>query len=172
MIPREILKKARQIELRTNRIVTGSAARGCKKIPTGFRPQAQGCDAGATLGNVGIESQPQRGCVRPQSRAATPLALLDSPPFPQGCDVGITPGHRPARITNRNAVAALPFVFAARGICHNPVGVGDDLISFTQGSSCVATPGWRPESRWDSTMDVIMAAVAARADSSFILSPA
>ncbi len=30
MIPREILKKIRQIELRTNRIVTGSAVRGCE----------------------------------------------------------------------------------------------------------------------------------------------
>ena len=29
MIPREILKKIRQIELRTNRIVTGSVERGC-----------------------------------------------------------------------------------------------------------------------------------------------
>ena len=28
MIPREILKKIRQIEIRTNRIVTGAAARG------------------------------------------------------------------------------------------------------------------------------------------------
>ncbi len=29
MIPREILKKIRQIELRTNRLVTGFLARGC-----------------------------------------------------------------------------------------------------------------------------------------------
>ena len=29
MIPREILKKIRQIEIRTNRIVTESAERGC-----------------------------------------------------------------------------------------------------------------------------------------------
>jgi hypothetical protein len=29
MIPREILKKIRQIEIRTNRIVTGFAERGC-----------------------------------------------------------------------------------------------------------------------------------------------
>ena len=50
MIPREILKKIRQIELRTNRIVTDSAERGCGRIPRGFRPKAQGCDAGATLG--------------------------------------------------------------------------------------------------------------------------
>ena len=50
MIPREILKKIRQIELRTNRIVTRSAAHGCVRIPTGFCLKAQGCDVGATLG--------------------------------------------------------------------------------------------------------------------------
>ena len=129
MIPREILKKIRQIELRTNRIVTATAARGCARIPTGFRPKAQGCEERATL------------------------------------------GHRRATFTNRNAVAAIPFSSAARGICHNPVGVGNDLISFTQGSACVATLGWMPESRWDSPMDAIMAAVGARADSSFYIHP-
>jgi hypothetical protein len=107
MIPREILKNIRQIELRTNRIVTASASRGSARIPTGFRPKAQGCEARATL------------------------------------------GHRPHSNTNRNAVAALPFSSAARGICHNPVGVGDDLILFTQGSSCVATLGCMTQSRWD-----------------------
>ena len=110
MIPREILKKIRQIE-RTNRIVTGSAARGSARIPTGFRPKAQGCEERATL------------------------------------------GLRPAKFTNRNAVAAIPFSSIARGICHNPVGVGDDYIPFTQGSSYVATLGYLPESRWDSPMD-------------------
>ena len=112
MIPREILKKIRQIELRPNRLVTEAASRGCARIPTGFRPKAQGCDAGATLG------------IRPQT------------------------------ISNRNAVAAIPFATIARGICHNPVGVGRDLISFTQGS--FATLGCMPESRWDSPMAAIM----------------
>ena len=51
MIPREILKKIQQIELRTNRIVTAAAARGAARIPTGFRPKAQGCEARATLGH-------------------------------------------------------------------------------------------------------------------------
>ena len=50
MIPREILKKLRQIELRTNPFVTDFVERGCVRIPTGFRIKAQGCDAGATLG--------------------------------------------------------------------------------------------------------------------------
>jgi hypothetical protein len=114
MIPREILKKIRQIELRTNRIVTGLVVRGCMRIPTGFRPKAQGCEERATL------------------------------------------GHSPAGITNRNAVAALPFSSAARGIGHNPVGVGGDSIPFTQGSSYVATLGYMPESLWDSPMAAIM----------------
>ena len=115
MIPREILKKIRQIELRTNRIVTVAAVACARlRILKGFRPKAQGCEERATL------------------------------------------GQRPARVINRNAVAAIPFSFAARGICHNPVGVGNDFIPFTQGSACVATLGWRPESLWDSTMAAIM----------------
>jgi hypothetical protein len=52
MIPREILKKIRQIEIRTNRVVTRSAARGCARIPTGFRPKAQGCEERVTLGQL------------------------------------------------------------------------------------------------------------------------
>jgi hypothetical protein len=156
MIPREILKKIRQIELRTNRIVTASAARGCARIPKGFRLKAQGCDVGATLGNVGLKSQPQRGCVRPASLAATLLALCDFRQLTQGCEARATLGHRHAKITNRNAVAAILFSPAARGICHNPVGVGEHSIPFTQGSSCVATLGYMPESRWDSPMAAVI----------------
>ncbi len=47
MIPCEILKKIRQIEIRTTRLATGSAARGTVRIPTGFRRKAQGCEAPA-----------------------------------------------------------------------------------------------------------------------------
>ena len=32
---------------------------------------------------------------------------------------------------------------------HNPVGVGDACLARTQGSSCLATLGWKPQSRWD-----------------------
>jgi hypothetical protein len=112
MIPREILKKIRQIEIRTNRIVTESAV-ACAplRIPTGFRPQAQGCETRATL------------------------------------------AWRPQNIFNRNAVAAMPVSSNARRICHNPVGVGANLNSFTQGSSSPVrlgpTLGWRTQSRWD-----------------------
>ena len=123
MIPREILKKIRQIEIRTNRLVTELAERGCLQIPTGFRPKAQGCEERATL------------------------------------------GHRPTNTPNRNAVVALPLSSATPGICHNPFGVDNDLILFTQGSSCVATLGFMPESRWDS----LVAANFARANSSFYI---
>jgi hypothetical protein len=117
MIPCEILKKIQQIKLRPNRIVTKSAECGCMRIPTGFRPKAQGCEEQATL------------------------------------------GHRPDNVTNRNVVAAFPFSSAVRGICHNPVGVCKNLIPFTQGSSCVATLGYMPESRWDSPMSTASAQV-------------
>ena len=125
MIPREILKKIRQTELRANHIMTGLGVRGCVRIPTGFRPKAQGCEVG------------QSGSDR------------------------ATLGHRPSNASNRNAVAAIPFSSAVCEICHNPVGVDDDFIPFTQGSSCVATLGYMPEFRWDSPM----AAFSARVDS-------
>jgi len=129
MIPREILKKIRQIEIRTNRIVTETlaGARIYLRIPTGFRPKAQGCEERATL------------------------------------------GQRPTNTFNRNAVAAMPFPSATRGICHNPVGVDVDLIPFTQGSSCVATLGYMPESLWDSAMGTIIAAISVCAASSFVI---
>jgi hypothetical protein len=125
MIPREILKKIRQIEIRTNRLVTELAERGCLQIPTGSRPKAQGCEERATL------------------------------------------GYRPTNTPNRNAVAALPLSSASHGICHNSFGVDNDLILFTQGSSCVATLGFMPESRWDS----LVAANFARTNSSFCIQP-
>src|SRR5207249_3960431 len=42
MIPHEILKKIRQIEIRTNRIVTESAARGCPSRSTSATAKAFG----------------------------------------------------------------------------------------------------------------------------------
>ena len=50
MNPRTMLKKFQPTELRTNRLVTKSAGRAGVRIPTGFRPLAQGCEARATLG--------------------------------------------------------------------------------------------------------------------------
>ena len=100
MIPREILKKIQQIELRTNRLVTELADAAVYESQRDSRPKAQGCEERVTL------------------------------------------GQRPADLINRKAVVANPFSSAARGICHNPVGVDENLIPFTQGSSCVATLGW------------------------------
>jgi hypothetical protein len=154
MIPREILKQIRPIELRPNRIAT-AAATGSARIPTGFRPKAQGCEERATLGNMVLKSQPQRGCVRPASLASTPMALWGFRQITQGCEARAALGQRPANSFNRNAVAALPFSSAAREVGRNPVGVVDDSFSFTQGSSYVATLGYMPESLWDSPMAAI-----------------
>jgi hypothetical protein len=158
MIPREILKKIRQIELRTNRIVTEFAAGARASARFTARTHA------ASKTNPALNSI--RTLKRRERRAPIPKGLR---PPAQGCEERATLGHRPASIINRNAVAAIPVSFAAREIGHNPVGVGENLIPFTQGGSCVATLGWMPESLWDSPMDAIMAAVVARANSSFII---
>jgi hypothetical protein len=100
----------------------------------------------------------ERGCAR------IPMGFR---PKAQGCEERATLGHRPASVLNRNAVAAIPFSSAVRRIGHNPVGVGGDLISFTQGSSYVATLGYVPESRWNSRMDAKSVCV----DSSFVIFP-
>ena len=65
MIPREILKKLRLFELHPNRIVTGSADRGGVRIPTGFRPKAQGCEGRATLGQPSKPTTTPTGLCQP-----------------------------------------------------------------------------------------------------------
>ena len=100
MIPREILKKIRQIELRTNRLVTASLSAAVYKS--------------------------QRDSVPKPRVARNELPWVIAPP------------------ASSTARRLWPSVFVRRvGICHNPVGVDEDLIPFTQGSSCVATLGWR-----------------------------
>jgi hypothetical protein len=138
MIPREILKKIRQIKLRLNRIVTGSAPGARASARFTVRTPA------ASKTNPALNSI--RTLKRRERRAPIPKGLC---PPAQGCEERATLGQRPKKFTNRNAVAAIPFSSAVRGICHNPVGVGDDLIPFTQGSSCVATLGCMTQSRWD-----------------------
>src|SRR5207249_4478639 len=71
-------------------------------------------------------------------------------PPAQGCEERAILGHRPQNVFNRNAVVAIPFSPTVRGFCHKPVGVAENLIPFTQGSSCVATLGYMTESLWDS----------------------
>ena len=57
-----------------------------------------------------------------------------------------------------------------------PLGLGGFIIPVTQGSSFLATLGWRPESRWDLPMGAVMLANSAHAEffillSAFIISP-
>ena len=78
-----------------------SATRVVQRIPTGFRPPAQGCEARATLGY-------------PSQFAPTPTGLRR---------LRSEPGH-------------------------NPVGVAPHPVSLTQGSSCLATLGWRTQALW------------------------
>jgi hypothetical protein len=52
-----------------------------------------------------------------------------------------------------------------------PLGLGELFSSVTQGSACAATLGYAPKSLWDSTMDAIVSANFACADSSFNLQP-
>ena len=81
MIPREILKKIRQIEVRGYRIVTSSPRRGHLRIPTGFRPTAQGCEERATLGHR-RPNVSNRNAIVPVFVSTVPrnLCLLESLP--------------------------------------------------------------------------------------------
>ena len=154
MIPSEILKNIRQIELRTNRIVTGFApgARASARF-TARTPAA----SQTTPALNSIRALKRRERRAPAAPAFGPARIPTGfRPKAQGCEERATLGHRSANITNRNAVAAIPVSSAARRIGHNPVGVAGVLIPFTQGSSCVATVGCMSDSRWDSPMAAIM----------------
>ena len=69
----------------------------------------------------------------------------------QGCEERATLGYHPPGIPNRNAVAAIPLL-PARALEPRPQPRWgwDSLPTFSQGSSCLATLGWRTESLWDS----------------------
>ena len=58
MIPREILKKIRQIELRTNRLVTGSAAGGCVRRTSRSTPESSGAPTNHHALRLGLRPQP------------------------------------------------------------------------------------------------------------------
>jgi hypothetical protein len=160
MIPREILKKIRQIEIRTNRVVTGSAV-GARASARFIARTTAASNADSPLGSIRTLKRRERrapaASARGRVRIPTGFRLKA-----QGCAPGTTLGHLPANIINRNAVAAIPSSSVARGVCHNPVGVGSDLFSFSQGSSFLATLGWRTQSLWDCPN---------RANSSFNLHP-
>ena len=78
MISREILMKIRQIELRTNRLVNASARSVEPRIPTGFRPKAQGCEERATLGQR-PPSVPNRNAVATIPDAIISYGLCQNP---------------------------------------------------------------------------------------------
>src|SRR4051812_10742353 len=110
MIPREILKKIRQIKLRTNRIVTG------------FAPGARASTRFTARTSGAFQTNPALNSVRPlkrrERRAPIPTGLC---PSAQGCEERATLGHHSAKFVNRNAVVAIRFSFAGCGIYHYPV---------------------------------------------------
>jgi len=55
------------------------------------------------------------------------------------------PWENRADVANPNGVASVFLVLQG----HNPVGVADRFLAVSQGSSCLATPGWRIQSLWD-----------------------
>jgi hypothetical protein len=61
MIPREILKKIRQIELRTNRIVTGSAGGGCVRRTSRSTPEFSNAPTNHHALRLGLRPQPRSG---------------------------------------------------------------------------------------------------------------
>ena len=77
------------------------------RIPTGFWPKAQGCEARATLGR----------------RSVNPI--------------------------NRNAVVAKMNREVETEVGLNPVGVEIHFDAVSQGSSFLATLGWKTQSLWD-----------------------
>jgi len=67
-------------------------------------------------------------------------------PKAQGCEARATLRRRSLHPINRNAVVAN---MTRDEIGHNPVGVATHFDTDTQGSSCLATLGWRTQSLWD-----------------------
>ena len=59
MIPREILKKIRQIEIRTNRIVTESAERGCVRSTSRSTPHISNALTNHRALRLGLRPQPR-----------------------------------------------------------------------------------------------------------------
>jgi len=59
MIPREILNKIRQIEIRTNRIVTGSAERGCVRSASRSTPNISSALTNHHSLRLGLRPQPR-----------------------------------------------------------------------------------------------------------------
>ena len=68
MIPREILKKIRQIELRTNRIVTGSVERGYVQSTSRSTPAISNVPTNHHALRLGLRPQPRSVSVSRNSK--------------------------------------------------------------------------------------------------------
>jgi hypothetical protein len=66
MIPREILKKIRQIEIRTNRVVTGFAERGCVRSTRRSTPDISNALTNHYALRLGLRPQPRSNSGRAQ----------------------------------------------------------------------------------------------------------
>jgi hypothetical protein len=71
MIPREILKKIRQIEIRTNRVVTGFSERGCPSRSTSIA--------------VGDSETFHARCARERAAGETPALRFNRATYPDRC---------------------------------------------------------------------------------------
>ena len=67
----------------------------------------------------------------------------------QGCEARATLGNQREGTGNPNEVAAVPFTLVPFRRGHNPFGVGGFFATATQGSSCLATLGYKTQSLWD-----------------------
>src|SRR5438034_7276638 len=72
-------------------------------------------------------------------------------PPAQGCEERATLGHRPTRHQPQRGCGNSLFVWRSCDVGHNRWGC-NFLPTFSQGSSFLATLGFRAESRWDSQM--------------------
>ncbi len=80
--------------------------------------------------------------MRWEAPAQNPNGIPASSP---GLARGTYPGNVAQHVTTPTGLR--PLRQLAR---HNPVGVGASMDCVSQGSSFLATLGWRPKSRWDS----------------------
>ena len=150
MIPREFLKRIRQIELRTNRLVSEPL--------TGARALARFTTCIPAPSKTNPPLYPIRTLKRRERRA--PQSYLGIPtgfrPPAQGCEA--TLGERTHIARYPNGVLAKAAGNAGIGNSHNRVAVVAAGGTLTQGSSCLATLGFETESRWDSKVRLRSAA--------------
>ena len=71
-------------------------------------------------------------------------------PPAQGCEKRATLGHRPIKHQPQRGCGNYVYVWRSFDVGHNPVGDGDFIPTFSQGSSFLATLSFGTESRWDS----------------------